>query len=218
LVDGLNALLLGLPLLAAFPIFLLRTAPVPATFLALWMLGLALNAWAGASLLRVVDALCADGRGRAQRAWRLGICQVGLGPFVPWFIGNSGSYYFAANVFLLLLCVSWWLVLLNEGVAALAAAQADRALRGVALLGAWGCLLLHAVLQVFLAAQVLWHRHEIGGTQFPALLLRPWREAFLLPFLVAWLVLARARARVQDWWRQEPPDFSPDRAGSARNS
>ena len=116
-----------------------------------------------------------------------------------WFLAKPSLYYLATNVFFMLFCAGWWLVLVNESLGTLAAACGDDGLRRDASLTAWATLILHTFLQIFLVGQVLWHHREIGGGRFPHLFLAQWRTVFLLPCLLTWIQLLRTWRRLPEW-------------------
>ena len=196
---GLGLLAAAIPLALLLLHLLVRAPAAHQVFvLPIWMGTLALCA-CGAHSLRDIDAALGDERSRGRRGLLLGFCLCYFAPFVHWFLAKPGLYYLATNVFLMLLCAGWWLVLINESLGALTAACGEEGLRRDASLTAWATLILHTFLQIFLVGQVLWHQREIGGARFPHLFIAQWRAVFYLPFLLTWNQLLRTWRRLPEW-------------------
>lgn len=196
---GLGLLAGALPLALLLLLLLVRAPAAQQVFvLPFWMGALALCA-RGAFSLRDIDTALGDERSRGRRGLLLGLCFCYFAPFVHWFLAKPSLYYLATNVFLMLLCAGWWLVLVNESLGALATACGDDGLRRDASLTAWATLILLTFLQIFLVGQVLWHQREIGGGRFPHLFLAQWRTVFFLPFLLTWIQLLRVWRRLPEW-------------------
>jgi hypothetical protein len=198
---GLVLVAAGLLLSLIMLEWLIRLQTRPFFALPAFVAGMGLLAWGGT----LIASRPGGGTAASHRLPRLSLALLYFCPFLLWFLQKPSVYYLAINVLLMQLCLTGWLVALNEHLALVSVGAGDKSFHREAKTAEWGAMILHTFLVIFVLARVIAHQLEIGGLRFPFMMLAPWKPVFILPCLFTVLTALRAAYLCPGWLDDEDP-------------